>query len=347
MIFGVYVPELAEYPKQGNLNCVCAVINHIASLLESDFLEALRTPLRAFPGGGIIDNLSVGMTALTGTLTGAMAGGGKGIVSTEDAAEQQRQAFLTALNNAEIATGYISELASEEIMRRLGRKVRIIQPACNDTTTTNNKLTTGEHENLQSCVRELSSLSARFKQLVEAGLNELNNSALKPEVKPMINDFQDVPRDIDDVEFAEAEANEPWIQTVLINLHNLLENFKPRLSASSFDQLVSYLTNTVASTLERAVLKSKFTRLGGLQFDRELRALVNFLTAVTSSTVRDRFARLHQINTVLNLEQPQEVLEYYGGNSSGVTWRLTPAEVRQVLQLRVDFRTDEIKRLNL
>ena len=115
----------------------------------------------------------------------------------------------------------------------------------------------------------------------------------------------------------------------------------------SFDQLVSYLTNTVASTLERAVLKSKFTRLGGLQFDRELRALVNFLTAVTTSTVRDRFARLHQINTVLNLEQPQEVLEYYGGKSSGVTWRLTPAEVRQVLQLRIDFRSDEIKRLNL
>lgn len=190
-------------------------------------------------------------------------------------------------------------------------------------------------------------IGSRFKQLVEAGLNELNNSALKPEVKPVINEFQDIPHDIDDVEFAEAEANEPWIQAVLLSLHTLLENFKPRLSALSFDQLVSYLTNTVASTLERAVLKSNFTRLGGLQFDRELRALVNFLTAVTSSTVRDRFARLHQINTVLNLEQPSEVLEYYGGSSSGVTWRLTPSEVRQVLQLRVDFRSDEIKRLNL
>jgi len=106
----------------GNFNCVCAVINHIASLLESDFIEALRTHLRAFPGGGIIDNLSSGITALSGTLTGAMGGSGK-VVSAEDAAEQQRQAFLTALNNAEIATGYISELASEEIMRRLGRKL--------------------------------------------------------------------------------------------------------------------------------------------------------------------------------------------------------------------------------
>ena len=35
---------------------------------------------------------------------------------------------------------------------------------------------------------------------------------------------------------------------------------------------------------------------------------MNFLTGVTSQTVRDRFARLHQINTVLNLEEPNEVL---------------------------------------
>ena len=69
----------------GNLNCVCAVINQITSLLESDFIEALRTDLRTFPGGGLFDNLSSGIGAL-----GAMAGSGK-IVSAEDQAEQQRQ----------------------------------------------------------------------------------------------------------------------------------------------------------------------------------------------------------------------------------------------------------------
>ena len=212
--------------------------------------------------------------------------------------------FLTSLSNAEIAVGYIGELASVEIVRRLGRK-----------------LSAGETENMNSCVEDLKDLAKKFEQLVENGIKELNNSALKHEVKPLIEDFRgkimlvstvfwlcllDVPHDIDDDEFAEAEANEPWVQNVLIHLHTVLESFKPRMSPESFDQLVSYLTNTVANTLERAVLKSRFTRLGGLQFDRELRALVNFLTSVTSSTVRDRFAKLHQINTVLNLEQVKE-----------------------------------------
>ena len=69
----------------GNLNCVCAVINQITALLESDFIEALRTDLRTFPGGGLLDNLSSGISAF-----GAMASSGK-IVSAEDQAGQQRQ----------------------------------------------------------------------------------------------------------------------------------------------------------------------------------------------------------------------------------------------------------------
>lgn len=44
-------------------------------------------------------------------------------------------------------------------------------------------------------------------------------------------------------------------------------------------------------------------QLGGLQFDKELRSLVGYLTAVTQWTIRDKFARLTQIATVLNLEK--------------------------------------------
>ena len=45
---------------------------------------------------------------------------------------------MTALNNAEVAADYISELASEEITKRLGRK-----------------LSENEHQNIQSCIHEL------------------------------------------------------------------------------------------------------------------------------------------------------------------------------------------------
>ncbi|RMX46539.1 hypothetical protein pdam_00021707 [Pocillopora damicornis] len=89
------------------------------------------------------------------------------------------------------------------------------------------------------------------------------------------------------------------------------------------------------------------SELGGLQFDKELRSLVGYLTAVTQWTIRDKFARLTQIATVLNLEKVGEIMDYWGPNSGPMTWRLTPTEVRQVLSLRVDFRSEDINRLKL
>lgn len=45
-----------------------------------------------------------------------------------------------------------------------------------------------------------------------------------------------------------------------------------------------------------------FLQLGGLQFDRELRMIIAYLTTVTTWTIRDKFARLTQIASILNLE---------------------------------------------
>lgn len=48
-------------------------------------------------------------------------------------------------------------------------------------------------------------------------------------------------------------------------------------------------------------------QLGGLQFDKELRSLVAYLTTVTTWTIRDKFARLTQMATILNLERVTQI----------------------------------------
>ena len=45
--------------------------------------------------------------------------------------------------------------------------------------------------------------------------------------------------------------------------------------------------------------------------------------------------------------QVNEIEGYWGQQSGFVAWRLTPAEVRQVLSLRIDFKSDDIRRLKL
>ena len=44
-------------------------------------------------------------------------------------------------------------------------------------------------------------------------------------------------------------------------------------------------------------------KLGGLQFDKEVRSLMTYLTNATSLPIRDKFQRLTQIATLLSLEK--------------------------------------------
>ena len=99
-----------------------------------------------------------------------------------------------------------------------------------------------------------------------------------------------------------------------------------------------------------------YFKLGGFQFDRELRAIINYLTSATTWSIRDKFSKLKHITIILNLDNVNEINEYFNSNSpsgspSGMSMmnllRLTPNEVRQVMKLRNDFSSDDIKKLRL
>ena len=91
----------------------------------------------------------------------------------------------------------------------------------------------------------------------------------------------------------------------------------------------------------------RFNQLGGLQLDRDVRTLLAHLSEVTNRTVRDKFANLAQMGTLLSLENPAEILEYWGDNTGPITWRLSENQVREVLSQRVDFDPAEIDMLQL
>lgn len=75
-------------------------------------------------------------------------------------------------------------------------------------------------------------------------------------------------------------------------------------------------------------------QLGGLALDKEVRSLVTYLNSATSWSVRDKFARLTQIATVLNLEKVSEISDYWGTEAGAIPWRLTAKEVKQFMALR-------------
>lgn len=84
---------------------------------------------------------------------------------------------------------------------------------------------------------------------------------------------------------------------------------------------------------------------GGLILDKEIRSLASYLASATSWSVRDKFARLMQIATILSVEKVEELADYCGADA--IAWRLTPQEVRKIAGLRIDLRSEDIKRLKL
>ncbi|KAF2978888.1 hypothetical protein EK904_006138 [Melospiza melodia maxima] len=273
----------------------------------------------------------------------------------------------------------------------------------------------GQHPSSSSCHGVLRA----FRHRKSEGLNELNSTAIKPQVKPWINLFLSVSHNIEEPslerdiwlrrsrrdevqlqegppflssgplaaeEFSDYEANDPWVQQFIVNLEQQMTEFKVRGGGGSLpgfgqtstwhppappllgkqrcppvpcrarrDPVTPFSCNSQSLLAGPKEYLDHFCaaphlpslQLGGLQFDKELRSLIAYLTTVTTWTIRDKFARLSQMATILNLERVTEILDYWGPNSGPLTWRLTPAEVRQVLALRIDFRSEDIKRLRL
>ncbi|CAH3192246.1 unnamed protein product [Porites evermanni] len=229
-----------------------------------------------------------------------------------------RKAFLVTLNNLEVSSDNIQKL-KKDLEIECDRNLALGEPA---------KL------KLESCLADFMNTSNIFKDLLQGGVYQLCSTAVIPRLKPLIDGFNSTSHNISEEEFAFYEVNDPFVQNFITSLDSMLTSFKDPLTPTNYDSLVSMATTEITNQLEASVMKASFNRLGGLQFDKELRSLVGYLTAVTQWTIRDKFARLTQIATILNLEKVGEIMDYWGANSGPMTWRLTPAEVRQVLSLR-------------
>lgn len=61
--------------------------------------------------------------------------------------------------------------------------------------------------------------------------------------------------------------------------------------------------------------------------------MANFLSTQTSfGGARDKFTRLQQMSTLLNLDAEEDPEDFYG--SSGIAWRLSKTEYNAIVALR-------------
>lgn len=83
----------------------------------------------------------------------------------------------------------------------------------------------------------------------------LRQSVIKPRIKPWVDSFPT--HDINEDTFADFEANDPFVQTLIMNLDGLLSSFKGSLTANNYETLVAMMASEVTLQVEKAAMKSK------------------------------------------------------------------------------------------
>ncbi|KAL5207111.1 hypothetical protein ABZP36_031546 [Zizania latifolia] len=237
--------------------------------------------------------------------------------------------IATALNNMDVSSEYVMKLCHE------------IEELCAEAFHA-----PADREKIKSCLSELGEISASFKKILHSGLEHLVAS-VAPRVRPVLDSVATVSYELDDAGYGENEVNDPWVQKLLLAVNTNVAWLQPVMTSNNFDSFVHLIIDFIVKRLEVMIMQKRFSQLGGLQLDREVRSLTNHFSEMSQRPVRDKFSRLSQMSTILNFERVSEILDFWGDNAGHLTWLLTPADVRRVLGLRIDFRPEAIATLRL
>ncbi|GFY81568.1 hypothetical protein Acr_01g0013770 [Actinidia rufa] len=237
--------------------------------------------------------------------------------------------ITTALNNMDVSSEYALKLRQE------------IEEQCTEVFPA-----PADRERVKSCLSELGEMSNSFKKALNIGMEQLV-ATVTPRIRPVLDSVATISYELSEAEYADNEVNDPWVQRLLHSVESNVSWLQSLMTANNYDSFVHIVIDFIVKRLEVIMMQKRFSQLGGLQLDRDARALVSHFSSMTQRTVRDKFARLTQMATILNLEKVSEILGFWGENSGPMTWRLTPAEVRRVLGLRVDFKPEAIAAFKL
>ncbi|KDP28412.1 hypothetical protein JCGZ_14183 [Jatropha curcas] len=344
-VFYVLQSCLRRAISTSNISSVIAVLSGASSLLSNEYHEALQQKMRE------------------PNLAGKLFLGGVGVQKTGTE-------IATALNNMDVSSEYVLKL-KHEIEEQCAEGIILdVQGVLSSSEVTvvifrgSPSLLNMSHiswdtvrlgkvfpapadrEKVKSCLSELGDMSNTFKQALNVGMEQLV-ATVTPRIRPVLDGVATISYELSEVEYADNEVNDPWVQRLLHSVETNVSWLQSLMTANNYDSFVHLVIDFIVKRLEVIMMQKRFSQLGGLQLDRDIRALVSHFSSMTQRTVRDKFARLTQMATILNLEKVSEILDFWGENSGPMTWRLTPAEVRRVLGLRIDFKPEAIAALKL
>lgn len=178
-------------------------------------------------------------------------------------------------------------------------------------------------------------LSTRMRAMARSGIEQIFNQLTRPRLRSLLEEaYKGVSYLLDEDAYHQAEEDDLVRKRFIHGWDPLVAGYKATLTDGNYQHFFSTTVEVLVRPWEKMVAGMRFTELGAIRFDRDVRAVVNYLSTQSEyGGARDKFTRLQQISTVLNLDANEDLEEFY--SVSGIPWRLSRVEYNEVASLRV------------
>ncbi|GMK54850.1 hypothetical protein CspeluHIS016_0114360 [Cutaneotrichosporon spelunceum] len=191
-----------------------------------------------------------------------------------------------------------------------------------------------EHAAVLDELDVLTDLAAHFRSAARSGLEQFFVLAIRPRLRPLLDEcYRDVTYALGEDAFADAEDQDLVRRRFVRGWENLMDGYRSSFTDVNYQIFYTITVETLVRPWEKMVMGMAFTELGAIRYERDVRAVANYLSTQASyGGARDKFTRLQQIATVLNLDADEDPDEFY--SNSGIPWRLSRNEYNTVVGLR-------------
>jgi conserved oligomeric Golgi complex subunit 4 len=319
----------------GKAPSAVAILNQLNSVLATIYRAAIAGGLQGAPSrlaSGVASFLAAGSgsgSSLDGTTTMRRVSTSKN--STVNAQLERGVLYAAvALNNAEVSASYTVKLRQqlEDLAAAVFRDSR-------------------DRERVKMVLADLSKTASDLQALATKAVEQTATS-LMPALRGGLDEA--AAADYSSADGGGGTEVGNWPAAVLTAMRGLLGALQQLLTPGNQEAAIIGLMEAVARRLEAVILQKRYTLVGALQLERDLRMLVTGLSdstrEVNNARVRERFGRLTQLATLLASETAREVEEVWQeGKAAG--WRLTESDVRVGLRQRVDMPPAEVTSVRL
>ncbi|KAJ1922024.1 Golgi transport complex subunit 4 [Mycoemilia scoparia] len=191
----------------------------------------------------------------------------------------------------------------------------------------------------------LTSFTSKLKNALNSGISQLVSQHAKSRVRSILQEsYREVRYVLTEEEYEIVQDDNLFQRRFITKFNDLTSPYKQCLTTPCFRLLVTSILSILLNDWERAIFLSKFNLLGGIIFEKDLRAVQQYLEEVSSSLLRDKFVRLTQVAEILNIEEVQDVPEVWRSRTASdpIGWTLNENDIK-----KIDIPDEEVQGLKL